>query len=191
MAIRDQPARRFREVQGIDRRRRQREQKQPQQTNGTPKVHLPHPNFPIPSPSHPSLLPPPTLMLPYPVFLPIPLPLFLPIPVKPVSTKETQHPKPQYHELDLCEGKRSHSKGLEANTADVGDNEAPLIVDIKQEEDSEEVENCETVIVEAEEGPDDPALQNLESLNPNKKNRKPRTRDEEVRRKRRALIMDR
>lgn len=132
-------------------------------------------------------------MLPYPVFLPIPLPLFLPIPVKPPSRKEAEKAQPQYKELDLCEGPRITETKVdnEPDKVDSVDSEGPLVVDIKREEEQDESENYEAITVDAEEVLEDPVMKEIKSNNSNKKNRKPKSREEEVRRKRRALIMDR
>ena len=180
MVIRDQPTRRFREMQNTDRRRRHREHKPLPQTNGKPKTQLPKPHIPFPSPS---ILPPPTLMLPYPVFLPIPLPLFLPVPVDhPQDNKSPKEPN-QYQDLDLCESiARKGSEKKEDTLVEPGDNEVPLVVDIKQEE------YQDPVVVDAEEGKCDTGK---ETTQVKIKNKRPKTREEEIRRKRRALIMDR
>jgi len=187
MAIRDQPTRRFREMQNAERRRRQREQKTAQEANGLSNSQLPKSQFPKPPPSHPPILPPPTLMLPYPVFLPIPLPLFLPVPVKQPPSNEDPKGSPKYQELDLCEGNTDkNTNGVDSTLVDI---DVPLVVDIKQE-DSKDIED-EAVAVNDEEGTSDKGNVTKKSNDSDTLNKRPQTREEEIRRKRRALIMDR
>merc|ERR1711915_414052 len=144
-----------------------------------------HQGFPPPPGNTTALLPPPTLMLPYPVFLPIPLPLFLPVPAKLSSKTEPKTAQRKYKDMDLCgdeEAKVNNDSQVEINNTN--DNEDPLVVDVKKEGDEIIEESIvqtgnEKVIPEYCSPPNNIVGQNNE------------TKDDELRRKRRALIMDR
>merc|ERR1712130_447210 len=160
-----------------------------QEANGLSNSQLPKSQFPKPSPSHPPILPPPTLMLPYPVFPPIPLPLFLPVPVKQPPSNENSKESSQYQELDLCEGNTDkNTNGVQSTLVDPSDIDVPLVVDIKQE-DSKDIED-EAIEVNDEEGTSDKGYVTKKSNDSDTLNKRPQTREEEIRRKRRALIMD-
>ena len=185
MALRDQPTRRFRDMQGIERRKRHKDQKHVEQENMMHKRGPQHQGFPPQPGNTTALLPPPTLMLPYPVFLPIPLPLFLPVPAKLSSKTEPKTAQRKYKDMDLCgdeEAKVNIDSQVQINNTN--DNEDPLVVDVKKEGD----EIVEETIVQTG---NEKVIPDYCSPPSNIVGQNNETKEDELRRKRRALIMDR